>query len=84
MEFSKKILLFSYIMAVTLTLLLIVGSLLGMYVDALANIVLASYAELSVANAFYYNKAKAENQIKIAKALTEEEVDKVSRLTGLF
>lgn len=74
----------SYVLTITLTVILILGIMLGYSVDSFVNIVLASWAELSIANSFYYSKAKAENKIKIAKTITNEEAERVEKIQHLL
>lgn len=84
MEFSKKIILASYILAMGLTLITVIAMLLDRIVDPIVPIVLASWAEVSVANGFYYWKAKAENKIKIAKSITDEEAERISHISNIL
>lgn len=84
MEFSKRIVLGSYLIAAFLTFILIIGILLNLNTDGFVNVVLAAWAEVTAANAFYLNKAKAENKIKIAKSITDEEADRIEKISGLL
>lgn len=77
-EFSKLI----FIGVTIATVIVTIFSLILMWVtkdtSALAYLIPAIYGELISATGFYYNKAKAENQLKITLAykkhgLTEEE-----------
>jgi hypothetical protein len=72
------------VMAISLTIILISGNVMGIYMDSLANIVLVAWAEVATANAFYMNKAKAENKIKIAKSITDEEADRIQKIVNIF
>lgn len=65
-ETSKKIIAASYVIGILLTILTVVGVVFEYDVTPLGIITGAAYAEISVANAFYYNKAKKENLLKIA------------------
>lgn len=67
-EFSKLI-----IVVVGIVSLLLIGFTLAIIwktgdTTPLAYLIPAVFAELATATGFYYNKAKAENQIKIAKS----------------
>jgi hypothetical protein len=84
MEFSKRIILGSYILAVGLTMIAVIAMLFDRMVDPIVPIVLASWAEVSIANGFYYWKAKAENTIKIAKTITDEEAERISHISNIL
>jgi uncharacterized membrane-anchored protein len=77
MEFSKKLLVISYSIAITLTIIMVVGTFLNIDVSPLENITLASWGEVTAANTFYYIKSKVENRIKIASSLPKELMDHV-------
>ena len=84
METSKKILLVSYIIAIALTIIVVVGSFMYYDVSNITTIACLAYAELSASNIWYYNKAAKENVIKIASSLDEkfkEQVD-INQLLG--
>ena len=63
---SKKIIIASYIIGAVLTLVLIIGAFIGLDLSAISIVASASYAEIAASNAFYFNKAKKENTVKIA------------------
>lgn len=67
MEFSKKLLYFSWGITIVLTLLLICFSLKMLPLDALAIVTPLSWAETGTATAFYYWKAKNENRAKYSQ-----------------
>ena len=84
-EFSKKLLVASYIIAIlvtiaTFTLPIITYTVSGQLMDysSLMPIALACWGEVTVGNSFYYWKAKSENKIKlltnIDKTKTSEEL----------
>lgn len=77
MDCSKKILLVSYISAISLTLFMVVGIILKLDVSPIENITLASWAEVTAANSFYYIKSKVENRLKIISTLPQELKDSV-------
>lgn len=81
---SKKILITSYIIAGVLTALVIIGVIVGYDVSALSIITSAVYAEVSVSNGFYYNKAKKENTMKIAISCVQENPDKATELAAII
>ena len=65
MEFSKKLLIWSF----TLTACIIIFSLVMIWktqdLSPLMYLIPAVFAEMGLATGFYYNKAKAENKIKL-------------------
>ena len=82
-EFSKKLLVTSYIIAIlvtiaTFTLPIITYTVSGQLMDysSLMPITLACWGEVTVGNSFYYWKAKSENKIKL---LAEADRGKVSK-----
>lgn len=66
MTCSKRILVVSYICGILLTIITVVGVFIGYEMSTIATITGIAWGEISVSNAFYYNKAKRENAIKIA------------------
>ena len=82
-EFSKKLLVTSYIIAIlvtiaTFTLPIITYTVSGQLMDysSLMPVTLACWGEVTVGNSFYYWKAKSENKIKL---LAEADRNKVSK-----
>lgn len=83
-ETSKKIIIVSYVIGILLTLTTIAGIIFGYDVTPLSIVTGAAYAEISVSNAFYYNKAKKENLLKIAMgAVSDVEPDKVDDIVDI-
>ena len=86
METSKKIIVVSYVIGILLTILTVLGIIYGYDVTPLSIITGAVYAEISVSNAFYYNKAKKENLLKIsmgtAKSVESEKVDDIVKIVN--
>lgn len=76
-ECSKKILIISYSVAISLTMFMVIGIILHLDVSPLENITLASWGEVTVANSFYYIKSKVENRLKIISSLPKEFKDQV-------
>lgn len=68
-ETSKLIILVSYIISITLTLLVVIGAIVGWDMEYVAQIALISYGEVTASNIWYYKKATREN---IFKNLPEE------------
>ena len=82
-EFSKKLLVASYIIAILVTIAtfvlpIITYTVSGQLMDysSLMPIALACWGEVTVGNSFYYWKAKSENKIKL---LAEADRGKVSK-----
>lgn len=69
---SKKILIVSYTVAISLTLFMLIGIVLKLDVSPIENITLASWGEVTAANSFYYIKSKVENRLKIISSLPQE------------
>lgn len=72
METSKKIILASYVIAITLSLIVIVGSFLNYNVSDITTIAALVWGEVAVSNSFYYKKSAKENVLKIAKHIPKE------------
>ena len=67
MEFSKKHLLFSWLITLAITILYIWLSINTMPTDALMVITPLAWAETGAATGFYYWKARNENRAKYAQ-----------------
>ena len=76
MEFSKKLLFFSWSVTLILTLLTIGFSLRQFPYDALLVIAPLSWAETGTATAFYYWKSKNENRSKYGQWFLQEFADR--------
>ena len=72
MEFSKKLLFFSWTVTLILTGLSIWFSLKYLPLDALTVIVPLAWAETGTATAFYFWKSKNENRAKYAQKFLQE------------
>lgn len=72
LETSKKILGGSWIAAVTLTVMVIIGTFAQVSVSDLTILAGAAWTELTAAHGFYYWKAKNENRAKGAQKLVRE------------
>lgn len=83
MTCSKKILIVSYICGTVLTLITVIGCFLGYDMTVIGTITGVAYGEISVSNAFYYNKAKRENAIKIALDCVKEMPDRFDNSTDV-
>ena len=67
MEFSTKLLFFSWFVTLVLTLVAIIFSVKCLPMDAMIVIAPLSWAETGTATAYYYWKAKNENRAKYAQ-----------------
>lgn len=76
MEFSKKLLFFSWGITLILTLLTISFSISQLPLDALLIIAPLSWAETGTATAFYYWKSKNENRTKYGQMFLREFAEK--------
>ncbi len=85
-ETSKKIIWASYAIGAILTIITVVGNFRGFDMSVVMSLALASYAEITASNAFYFSKAKKENALKISlstiKSVPPEKVDDVVKLIG--
>lgn len=72
MEFSKKMLVFSWSVTLILTVLTIWLSLKQLPVDAMYVITPLSWAETGTATGFYFWKARTENRAKYAQRFLKE------------
>lgn len=76
MEYSKKILNASWAAAITLTVIVVVFSMLGLDTDAVVTLAALSWGELTAAHGFYFWKAKCENKIKLTKQMVLDWAEK--------
>lgn len=88
MEFSKKLLYFSWAITLILTALLVYGSLVSLPLDGLLTLASLAWAETGVSTGYYYWKAKNENRAKYAQAFlkhvaTEWGVDTAVRMAEI-
>lgn len=72
MEFSKKLLFFSWAITLILTVLSIWFSIACLPMDAMTVIVPLTWAETGTATGYYYWKAKNENRAKYAQKFLKE------------
>lgn len=64
-ETSKKILIISYILAIILTLIVIVGTFIGIECGYITTLASATWLEVSASNVFYYTMCKRLNVPKV-------------------
>lgn len=76
MEFSKKLLYFSWVVTLILTAMLILFSIKTLPLDALIIVTPLSWAETGTATAFYYWKSKNENRTKYGQLFLREFAEK--------
>ena len=91
METSKKILWLSYIIGITLTIIVIICSLLSIECSNITTLAGAAWIEISASNVFYYTMNKRLNAPKIVMGLyndlpdnLKEQVDINSLFTNLM
>ena len=89
MTTSKLIILFSWISALVLTIVVILGSFIGIDTSNITTITSLAWGELTAAHAFYYWKSKNENRskhaMKLVKSLaTEYGIDAVTNLASVI
>lgn len=74
-EFSKIILICVAIVALLVIIFACVMIAITKDLSPLSYLIPAVFAELATGTAFYYSKAKAENEIKITKSMERREND---------
>ena len=74
-ECSKKILIVSYVTAITATIIVIGLTLAGVSASDFSAVVLAIWGEVAAANSFYLMKARRENKAKYAQEFIKELAD---------
>lgn len=87
METSKKILWLSYIIGITLTIIVIACSLLGIECSNITTLAGAAWLEISASNVFYYTMNKRLNAPKIVMHLYNdlpEELKEQIDINNLF
>ena len=72
MEFSKKLLFFSWIVTIVLTILSIYLSIRSLPMEAMHICVPLSWAETGTATGYYFWKSKNENRAKYAQKFLKE------------
>lgn len=77
METSKKILLVSYAIGLTLTIIVIICTLLGIECGNITQLASAAWLEISASNVFYYTMCKRLNVPKIVMYLYKDLPDEV-------
>ena len=78
METSKKIILTSYIMAIILSAIVVVGTFFNYDVTNITTIASLAWTEVAASNIWYFKKAAKENVPKVLASLplgTREQVD---------
>lgn len=74
-ETSKLILLISYVVTVTLTVIVVIGAFTDNDMGYVVQIAIASYAEVSASNIFYFKKSTRENIFKNLPKDYRDQVD---------
>lgn len=76
-ETSKAILLVSYIVGITLTIVVIIGTVLGYDMGYVTQLAAAAWLEISASNIFYYTMCKRLNVPKIVMYIYNDLPDEV-------
>lgn len=91
METSKKILWLSYIIAITLTVIVVICSLLSIECSNITTLAGSAWLEVSAANIFYYTMNKRLNAPKVVMGIyndlpdtLKEQVDINNLLSNLM
>ena len=77
METSKKILWLSYIIGITLTLIVVVCSFLGIECSNITTLAGAAWLEISASNVFYYTMNKRLNAPKVVMGIYQDLPDEL-------
>lgn len=75
LETSKLILRVSYMISITLTIIVVIGAFMSIDMSNVTQIALASYVEVGASNIWYYKKATRENIFKHIPEKYLENVD---------
>ena len=81
---SKKIIFASWVTAILLTAVAVVGSFKGCDMTAISVITTSAWVEVSAANAFYFWKAKKENVMKIAVGSVKDTPELSDRIAAVI
>ena len=76
MEFSKKLVIFLFLLALFLTVLTIIFPAVGIPADGLYIVTPLAWASFDVAAGFYYWKSKNENRSKYTLKFVKQMADK--------
>ena len=76
MEFSKKLLIFSWAISIILTVCLILFPIYHLPIDGLIVVTPLSWTETGVATGYYYWKSKNENRAKHGQTFLNEFAEK--------
>lgn len=77
METSKKILWLSYVIGITLTLIVVVCSFLGIECSNITTLAGAAWIEISASNVFYYTMNKRLNAPKVVMGIYQDLPDEL-------
>lgn len=86
METSKKVLWLSWIAAIVLTTIAIIGGKYGVNTDSATTLACLAWGEVTAVHGFYMWKSKNENRSKHAMNLVRELADKygIDNVTGII
>lgn len=77
MEFSKSMIVLSYVIGITLTLIVIICSVLGIECGNITSVAMAAWGEIAAANVFYYSMNKKINAPKVVMYLYQDLPDEL-------
>lgn len=72
METSKKIILASYILAIILSAIVVIGTFMNYEVTNITTIASLAWAEVAASNIWYFKKSAKENVPKVIASMPEE------------
>lgn len=72
METSKKIILASYILAIILSAIVVIGTFMNYEVTNITTIASLAWAEVAASNIWYFKKAAKENVPKVIANMPED------------
>lgn len=76
-ETSKKIILVSYIIAITLSIIVVIGTFMYFDVTNITTIASLAWAEVATSNIWYYKKAAKENVPKVIASMPKELIEQI-------
>lgn len=77
METSKLILLASYLIAIILSLIVVIGSFTSYDMSNITTIASLAWAEVAASNIWYYKKASKENVPKVIASMPKEFIEQI-------
>lgn len=72
MSYSKTIINRSWIIAIALTIVVVIGSVFSLPVSDVTTVAVVAWGEVATAHGFYFWKARSENRSKFAMQLVRD------------